>query len=178
MLRTAATLRAARSRLQCAPPLARALSSAVLPRSRLLLSAPPLARMLSTAPPAAASTYNPLLGTSMPAQQQERRTRRGKVVEEEAPRGLASFRNLPVSPRKLTVCANMATGLFVREAMLQLEFSRKNISVMVKNAIASAVKDAEENHGLDPTLLVVGARRPRSSPAVRHPPAAIAHRRL
>ena len=39
--------------------------------------------------------------------------------------------------------------------MLQLEFCRKGISVFVKNGINQAVKNAEEEHGLDPTRLVV-----------------------
>jgi len=70
-------------------------------------------------------------------------------------RGIANVKDLPVSPKKLRHVANLAQGLYWREAMLQLEFCRKNIAVFVKNAIAEAARNAQEQHGLDPTHLVV-----------------------
>lgn len=66
----------------------------------------------------------------------------------------ANFKQLPVAPKKLRVVANLALGQYVREAMLQLEHGRKNIGIMVKNAIAHATRRAQEK-GLDPTRLVV-----------------------
>ena len=65
------------------------------------------------------------------------------------------MKDLAVSPKKLRVVANLARGLYWREAMLQLEFCNKNIAVMVKNAIAQAVRHGEEEADLDPTRAVV-----------------------
>jgi large subunit ribosomal protein L22 len=73
---------------------------------------------------------------------------------------VAFYRNLPVSPKKLRVVARMAPGLYWREAMAQLEFCRKNMAVMVKNAISSAAGNAEHK-GLNRDRLVVSARAPR-----------------
>ena len=55
----------------------------------------------------------------------------------------AFYRNLPVSPKKLRVVANLTPKLYWREAMMQLEFCRKQMAVMVKNAIESAAGNAE-----------------------------------
>ena len=68
---------------------------------------------------------------------------------------LCHYRNLPVSPKKLVVVANLVPGLCVPEAMLQLEFCRKNIAVMVKNAIQTAATNAKVLHGLKPENLIV-----------------------
>ena len=83
------------------------------------------------------------------------------VVTDVNPRtreAIAHYRNLPVSPKKLRVVARLAfpggKGLFWREAMAQLEFCRKNMAVMVKNAISSAAGNAE-HRGLDRDRLVV-----------------------
>ena len=70
---------------------------------------------------------------------------------------VAHFRQVAVSPKKLRVVANMVPGLFVREAMLQMEFCRKNIAVVVKNAIDSAVSNAKVQYGWDVNRLIVGA---------------------
>ena len=67
---------------------------------------------------------------------------------------VANFKQLPVAPKKLRIVANMTLGQYVREAMVQLEFGRKNTGIMVKNAIAHAVRLAMEK-GLDATRLVV-----------------------
>lgn len=67
---------------------------------------------------------------------------------------IAHFRNLPVSPKKLRVVANLAPRLHWREAMAQLEHCRKNMAVMVKNCIDSAVGNAE-HEGLDKSKLMV-----------------------
>lgn len=67
---------------------------------------------------------------------------------------IAHFRNLPVSPKKLRVVANLAPRLHWREAMAQLEHCRKNMAVMVKNCIDSAVGNAE-HEGLDKSKLIV-----------------------
>lgn len=106
----------------------------------------PRARALSSAPPARVS--NPLLD-------EYAALATTSAAAAEAPLGIANVKGMPVSPKKLRVVANLARGLYWREAMLQLEFCRKGISVFVKNGISDAVKNAEEEHGLDPTRLVV-----------------------
>ena len=68
---------------------------------------------------------------------------------------VAHFRNLPVSPKKLRLVANLTRGLYVREAMAQMEFCRKNIAVMVKNCIDNACANARWGHGLDVKRLKV-----------------------
>ncbi len=149
-----------------APALARARPALAGARPAALR---PLCSVRWSKPPEKGS-FNPLLGTEVPSTEQQQQQRDGEAppparaagrarAERERPVGVASFRDLPVSPRKLTVVANLASGLYVREAMLQLEFCRKNIAVMVKNAVAAAVKNAEEEHGLDPSLLVVDSAR-------------------
>ena len=84
----------------------------------------------------------------------------------------AFYRNLPVSPKKLRVVANLTPKLYWREAMMQLEFCRKQMAVMVKNAIESAAGNAEAQ-GLSKERLVVGEHagpgpsRPHTAPAAR-----------
>ena len=68
---------------------------------------------------------------------------------------LCHYRNLAVSPKKLVVVANLVPGLSVPEAMLQLEFCRKNIAVMVKNCISTAATNAMVLHGIPPENLIV-----------------------
>ena len=62
---------------------------------------------------------------------------------------------MPVSPKKLRLVANLTRGLYVREAMAQMEFCRKNIAVMVKNCIDNACANARWGHGLDVKRLKV-----------------------
>jgi len=95
-----------------------------------------------------ASGVNPL-GVAIPESQ--------GVVDNTPRRAIAHYRNLPVSPKKLRVVANLTPKLFWREAMMQLEFCRKNMAVMVKNCIESAAGNAE-HQGLAKDRLIVGAR--------------------
>ncbi|KAL1515800.1 hypothetical protein AB1Y20_002416 [Prymnesium parvum] len=67
---------------------------------------------------------------------------------------LSHFKQLPVSPKKLRVVANLVPGLYVREAMAQLEFCSKNIAIFVKNAIENAVLNARTK-GLATNQLIV-----------------------
>ncbi len=99
-----------------------------------------LSSAASATPP---TTSNPLLGNIETANTKPKRFW-----------AIAHYRNLPVSPKKLRVVANMAPRLFWKEAMMQTEFCRKNIAIFVKNAIQSAVGNAE-HQGLDRNRLVV-----------------------
>eukprot|EP00900_Chrysochromulina_parva_P027613 jgi/Chrpa1/9486/Chrysochromulina_OHIO_Genome00003672-RA len=123
-------------------------------RATRLLSAP-LARLqplpsvarfraLSSAP--ASRVSNPLLDVDVATSHGASST--------EVPMGIANIKSMAVSYKKLRHVANLAQGLYWREAMMQLEFCSKGISVFVKNGINQAVKSAEEL-GLDPTRLVV-----------------------
>ena len=122
----------------------------------------PLARARCLCAPASTTVSNPLLDVSVPVPAGEAPAKKllsdvAAAVAADGEDVLFSHKEkrLPVGPKKLRVVANLAIGLYWREAMAQLEFCRKTIAVHVKNTIAKAVKDAEEVHGLDPTRLVV-----------------------
>jgi len=68
---------------------------------------------------------------------------------------VAHYRQIRTSPRKLRTVARLVPGLFWREAMLQMEFCRKNMAAVVKNAIESAVNNAKVKHGWDVNRLIV-----------------------
>ena len=63
--------------------------------------------------------------------------------------------NLRVSPQKLNLVAQMIRGKKVGTALADLSFSRKRIADDVRKCVASAVANAENNHGLDPDELIV-----------------------
>ena len=135
-----------RARIRQAPPLL----AMWLAARRLLLpcrASALRARPLCTAP---VPLVNPLLGV-MPAAPLLPAASRG-----EAARAVVNVKGLPVSPKKLRIVANITRGLYWREALVQLEFCPKKIAIHVKNTIAKAAAHAEEECGLDPTLLVVG----------------------
>ena len=67
----------------------------------------------------------------------------------------AVCRMLRVSPQKLNLLAQLIRGKKVEQALADLEFSRKRISVEVKKTLESAIANAENNHGLDVDDLVV-----------------------
>jgi len=67
----------------------------------------------------------------------------------------AVARNLKVSPQKLNLLAQMIRGKPVDTAMADLTFSRKRIAEDVKKVLASAVANAENNHGLEVDNLIV-----------------------
>lgn len=75
-----------------------------------------------------------------------------RVAENEA---MAKTRMLRVSPQKLNLVAAMIRGKAVERAMTDLQFSRKRIADDVRKCLLSAVRNAENNHELDPDLLVV-----------------------
>ncbi|MGO9004810.1 MAG: 50S ribosomal protein L22 [Beijerinckiaceae bacterium] len=67
----------------------------------------------------------------------------------------AVCRMLRVSPQKLNLLAQLIRGKKVEQALADLQFSRKRISVEVKKTLESAIANAENNHGLDVDDLVV-----------------------
>lgn len=62
---------------------------------------------------------------------------------------------LRVSPQKLNLVASMIRGMPVNQALTQLTFSSRRISVDVKKALQSAIANAENNHQLDVDSLIV-----------------------
>ena len=75
-----------------------------------------------------------------------------RVAENEA---MAKTRMLKTSPQKLNLVAAMIRGKKVDKALSDLTFSKKRIAVDVKKCLQSAIANAENNHQLDPDLLVV-----------------------
>lgn len=67
----------------------------------------------------------------------------------------ATARNLRVSPQKLNLVAGLIRGKSAEEALRTLTFSKRRISGDVKKVLESAISNAENNHQLDPDLLVV-----------------------
>lgn len=62
---------------------------------------------------------------------------------------------LRTSPRKLNLVAQMIRGMNVSDALTQLTFSHRRISIDVKKALQSAIANAENNHQLDVDSLMV-----------------------
>lgn len=69
----------------------------------------------------------------------------------------ASARMIRVSPRKLNLVAQLIRGLSVREALKQLEFSKKRIAGQVGKCVKSAAFNAENNQGLNMDTLVISS---------------------
>ena len=61
----------------------------------------------------------------------------------------AMANNLRVSPRKLGLVAGLIRNMHVRNALIQLSFSKKRIAKDVLKCLQSAVANAENNHNLD-----------------------------
>lgn len=66
-------------------------------------------------------------------------------------------RKIRVSPRKLNLVAQQIRGLKVDKALDSLKFSPKRCAIEVYKALASAIANAENNHGLDIDYLVVSS---------------------
>ena len=75
-----------------------------------------------------------------------------RVAENEA---MAVSRMLRTSPRKLNLVAQLIRRKPVGKAMDELLFSKKRIAQDVRKCLASAIANAENNHGLDVDELIV-----------------------
>jgi large subunit ribosomal protein L22 len=64
-------------------------------------------------------------------------------------------RSIRVSPRKLNLVAAMIRGSHVRQALRQLEFSKKRIAKEVMKCVISAAANAENNFGLNMDDLII-----------------------
>jgi len=69
----------------------------------------------------------------------------------------AERNKIRVSPRKLNLVAKQIRGMTAARALDVLTFSPKRCASEVHKALASAVANAENNHGLDIDYLVVSS---------------------
>lgn len=67
----------------------------------------------------------------------------------------AVARNLRISPQKLNLVAETIRGEKVEDALVKLTFNNRRIAQDVKKTLQSAIANAENNHQLDPDMLVV-----------------------
>lgn len=76
-----------------------------------------------------------------------------KRVKDNEARAMSKY--VRTSPYKLNLVAQMIRGKNAGKALIDLDFSRKRIAQDVKKVLASAVANAENNHGLDVDKLYV-----------------------
>src|SRR5262245_5300964 len=81
-----------------------------------------------------------------------KRQRERDLSENEAK---AVSKMLRISPQKLNLVAQLIRGKKVASALADLEFSHKRIAKDVRKRPASAIANAENNHGPDDDALVV-----------------------
>ncbi|MBN8520690.1 MAG: 50S ribosomal protein L22 [Alphaproteobacteria bacterium] len=67
----------------------------------------------------------------------------------------AEAKYLRTSDRKLNLVAQMIRGKSAAKALTDLQFSQRRIAKDVRKVLASAVANAENNHGLDVDRLIV-----------------------
>jgi len=67
----------------------------------------------------------------------------------------AKARFIKGSERKLNLLAQLIRGKSAAQALIDLEFARRRMSVEVKKVLESAIANAENNHGLDVDRLYV-----------------------
>ncbi len=64
-------------------------------------------------------------------------------------------KHIRTSPYKLNLVAESIRGQKVEKALIDLEFSKKRVAKHVKEALQSAIANAENNHNLDVDRLVI-----------------------
>ncbi len=67
----------------------------------------------------------------------------------------AHLRKLRMSPRKVRLIVDLVRGMNAKEAVLQLQFSKKHAARPVKKLIESAIANAKHNHNVLENTLVV-----------------------
>jgi large subunit ribosomal protein L22 len=78
-----------------------------------------------------------------------------KQAVEELPRAKATVRYARLTPMKARRVVNLIRGRSVADAASILQFSPQAASEPVAKLLASAVANAENNQGIDPTTLIV-----------------------
>lgn len=72
-----------------------------------------------------------------------------KKIMDKSVSAKAVAKSLRVSPRKLNLVASSIRNLKASQALVQLTFCQKRISLDVKRCLQSAIANAENNLGLD-----------------------------
>lgn len=67
----------------------------------------------------------------------------------------AKLRNLRMSPRKVRLLTDLVKGQTVQNALVQLAMQAKDAARPVKKLLESAVANAEHNHAVDTTTLII-----------------------
>jgi large subunit ribosomal protein L22 len=78
-----------------------------------------------------------------------------KPATEELPRATATVRYARLTPMKARRVVNLIRGRSAADAASILQFSPQAASEPVAKLLASAVANAENNQGIDPTTLIV-----------------------
>lgn len=82
-------------------------------------------------------------------------------------RARAQARGVPVSPTKARRVVDLIRGLPAEDAQTLLRFQPQAASEPVGKVVASAVANAENNHGLDPATLFIKRAYVDQGPAMR-----------
>ncbi len=77
---------------------------------------------------------------------------KSRIGENEA---IARAKHIRTGAQKLNLIAEMIRGKDAGRALLDLEFSTRRVSNIVKELLESAIANAENNHGLDVDRLYV-----------------------
>ncbi len=67
----------------------------------------------------------------------------------------AKLRYLRMAPRKVRLLIDMIRGMKADQALVQLQFSKRDASIPVQKLLASAIANAEHNSNLNPETLVI-----------------------
>ena len=90
-----------------------------------------------------------------------------KQVAEELPRSTATVRYARLTPMKARRVVNLIRGRSVADAASILQFSPQAASEPVAKLLASAVANAENNQGIDPTTLIVDTAYVNEGPTLK-----------
>ena len=85
-----------------------------------------------------------------------KKARQRKIADNEA---RSYVKRIRISPQKLQLVARAVKGMKAENAILQLGFLPKKGALFIKDAIKSAVANAENNHGLDIDRLYIADAR-------------------
>lgn len=82
-------------------------------------------------------------------------SKQAKAPRRKENQALAKARYIKGSERKLNLLAQLIRGKKVQRALIDLEFSRRRMSIDVKKVLEAAIANAENNHNLDVDSLYV-----------------------
>lgn len=79
----------------------------------------------------------------------------------------AFIKGIDQTPRKVSIVASLVRGRSVADALVILDHTPRRAALAVKKAIASAVANATNNHGLDNKTLVISTLNVTAGPRMR-----------